>query len=241
MNSDLSLTCTDPGIFVRGVQVIYRSQMVNFKENYRAWTTTMDKPIHEREHNDCQWLIKKSHGRCWLEWQISITKLSNAYLCHFSSYRWGPTFSRGGPTFSRVWGSNCLFPIETHITCDFPGWVRTCLSRHNWNFVNLIFFHAIKSWLISSWYIYWQFYRVKPIKSIINWTLSNLTVTRENWILRVLYAKCMFSDKSAMQVWMLISATPESGFSLTSLHMNVSMISLYVCAWERVFSFWARA
>ena len=30
----------------------------------------------------------------------------------------GPTFSRGGPTFSR--GSNCLFPIETHITCDFP-------------------------------------------------------------------------------------------------------------------------
>ena len=23
------------------------------------------------------------------------------------------------PTFSR--GSNCLFPIETHITCDFPG------------------------------------------------------------------------------------------------------------------------
>ena len=22
-------------------------------------------------------------------------------------------------------GSNCLFPIETHITCDFPGGVRT--------------------------------------------------------------------------------------------------------------------
>ena len=31
-------------------------------------------------------------------------------------------FSRGGgggPTFYR--GSNCFFPIETHITCDFPG------------------------------------------------------------------------------------------------------------------------
>ena len=41
----------------------------------------MDKPIHKREHNDCQGLIKKSHGRCWLEWQISITKLRNAYLC----------------------------------------------------------------------------------------------------------------------------------------------------------------
>ena len=36
-------------------------------------------------------------------------------------------------------GSNCLFPIETHITCDFPGgggsgppvpplWIRTCLA-----------------------------------------------------------------------------------------------------------------
>ena len=25
----------------------------------------------------------------------------------------------GGPTFSR--GSNCLYPIETHLTCDFPG------------------------------------------------------------------------------------------------------------------------
>ena len=169
----------------------------------------------------------------------------------FFKLQMGSNIFQGGVQLFPGWGgSNCLFPIETHIICDFPGWVRTpcpplwirtCLSRHNLNFVNLIFFHAIKSWLISSWYIYWQFYSVKPIKSMINWTLSNLTVTRENWILRVLYAKCMFSDKSAMQVWKLISATPESGFSLTSLHMNVSMISLYVCAWERVFSFWARA
>ena len=38
----------------------------------------------------------------------------------FQGSRGGPTFSRGGgPTFSR--GSNCLYPIETHITCDFPG------------------------------------------------------------------------------------------------------------------------
>ena len=28
--------------------------------------------------------------------------------------------SIGGPTHFRG-GSNCLFPIETHITCDFPG------------------------------------------------------------------------------------------------------------------------
>ena len=48
-------------------------------------------------------------------------------IYHFQGSRGGPTFSRGG--------SNCLFPIETHITCDFPGggpdplsplWIRTC-------------------------------------------------------------------------------------------------------------------
>ena len=33
----------------------------------------------------------------------------------------GPTFSRGYQLFQRGGGSNCLFPIETHITCDFPG------------------------------------------------------------------------------------------------------------------------
>ena len=58
----------------------------------------------------------------------SISKKSNI----FQGSRGGPTFSRGGggPTFSRGGGgnfsqggggSNCLFPIETHITCDFPG------------------------------------------------------------------------------------------------------------------------
>ena len=37
-------------------------------------------------------------------------------IYHFSRFQRGPTFSRGGGG-----GSNCLFPIETHITCDFPG------------------------------------------------------------------------------------------------------------------------
>ena len=36
-------------------------------------------------------------------------------IYHFQGSRGGPTFSRGGG------GSNCLFPIETHITCDFQG------------------------------------------------------------------------------------------------------------------------
>ena len=40
---------------------------------------------------------------------------------HFSRFQRGPTFSGGGGSnFSRG-VSNYLYPIETHITCDFPG------------------------------------------------------------------------------------------------------------------------
>ena len=63
----------------------------------------------------------------------------------FQGSRGGPTFSRGVQLFPGVCGgggSNCLFPIETHITCDFPGggggvrtpcpppplWICTCRS-----------------------------------------------------------------------------------------------------------------
>ena len=38
---------------------------------------------------------------------------------HFARFQRGSNIFQGGPTFSR--GSNCLYPIETHITCDFPG------------------------------------------------------------------------------------------------------------------------
>ena len=40
----------------------------------------------------------------------------------FQGSRGGPTFSGGGGGSNFFQGgSNCLFPIETHITCDFPG------------------------------------------------------------------------------------------------------------------------
>ena len=35
---------------------------------------------------------------------------------HFSRFRRGSNSFRGGG-----WGSNCLFPIETQMTCIFPG------------------------------------------------------------------------------------------------------------------------
>ena len=40
----------------------------------------MDKPIHEREQNDCQHLITKSHGRSSLDSNIQPQEESNAYL-----------------------------------------------------------------------------------------------------------------------------------------------------------------
>ena len=41
-------------------------------------------------------------------------------ISFFKFFQWG-----GGGNFFQGGGSNCLFPIETHITCDFPGGVRT--------------------------------------------------------------------------------------------------------------------
>ena len=48
-------------------------------------------------------------------------------IYHFSRFQRGSNIFQGGggPTVSRGGGSNSLFPIETHITCDFPGRVRT--------------------------------------------------------------------------------------------------------------------
>ena len=46
-----------------------------------------------------------------------MVNLNKVY--RFLRFQRGPTFSRGVQLFPG--GSNCLFPIETHITCDFPG------------------------------------------------------------------------------------------------------------------------
>ena len=51
-----------------------------------------------------------------VKWSISKKSII------FQGSRGGPTFSRGVQLFpGGGGGSNCLFPIETHITCDFPG------------------------------------------------------------------------------------------------------------------------
>ena len=54
---------------------------------------------------------------------------------HFSRFQRGSNFFQGGGGVQLFpGGSNCLYPIETHITCDFPWgsdplaplWIRTC-------------------------------------------------------------------------------------------------------------------
>ena len=40
-------------------------------------------------------------------------------IYHFSRFQSGSNFFRGGGGGGG--GSNCFFPLETHITCDFPG------------------------------------------------------------------------------------------------------------------------
>ena len=56
-----------------------------------------------------QLILQKSNGQ--FQRNLSFLKVPEG-VRHFPG--------GGGPTFSRG-GSNCLFPIDTHITCDFPG------------------------------------------------------------------------------------------------------------------------
>ena len=43
--------------------------------------------------------------------------------CHFPRFQRGSNIFQGGVGGAQLFprGSNCLFPIETHLTCDFPG------------------------------------------------------------------------------------------------------------------------
>ena len=70
-----------------------------------------------------------------LFYRRQVVNLKEIY--HFSRFQRGSNIFQGGPTFPGGWGSNCLFPIETYITCDFQGgggsgppvpplWIRTC-------------------------------------------------------------------------------------------------------------------
>ena len=55
-----------------------------------------------------------------LFYRIPVVTFKENY--HFPRFQWGWTIFLGSNFFRMGGGgSNCLFPIETHITCDFPG------------------------------------------------------------------------------------------------------------------------
>ena len=95
-------TCADPGIFVRGGGGGGPGQSDKKKE---ALTTLF-----------FVFVFCSYSSAYFTEVKWSISKKSII----FQGSRGGPIFSRGVSNFFQGW-SNCLFPIETHITCDFPG------------------------------------------------------------------------------------------------------------------------
>ena len=54
-----------------------------------------------------------------LFYRSQMVKFKENY--HFSRFQRGSNIFQGGGVQLFPGGSNCLFPIETHITCAFPG------------------------------------------------------------------------------------------------------------------------
>ena len=102
----IEFTCADPGIFVRGGGGPGQS---NKKSSDNVFF--------------CFFFLVLS-----LFYRSQMVNFKEIY--HFSRFQRGSNIFQGGggagPTFSRG-GSNCLFPIEAHITCEFSrrGGVRT--------------------------------------------------------------------------------------------------------------------
>ena len=108
-------TCADPGIFVRG-----------------------GPGQSDKKSSDNTFFFFFQPSAYFTEVKRSISK----EIYHFSRFQ-RPTFSNfPGGVILFPGGSNCLFPIETHITCDFPGgggegvqtpcpplWIRTCTTQ----------------------------------------------------------------------------------------------------------------
>ena len=127
--------CADPGFFVRGVRV-----------NLTKKALTM-----------FVFLVLSL-----FYWSQMVNSEENY---HFSRFQRGSNIFQGGGAnfFQGGGGSNCLYPIETHITCDFPGggggpdplnplWIRTCyLDQQEIAFFRLV----IVEWYFSVLFKFW--------------------------------------------------------------------------------------
>ena len=73
-------------------------------------------------------------------------------ICRFSRLQMGSNFFQGVQFFQGV--SNCLFPLETHLICDFPEGVRTpCppLWIHTWCSPHSFMVKTTIHYLIWAW------------------------------------------------------------------------------------------
>ena len=67
---------------------------------------------------------------------------------HFSRFQGGSNIFQGSNFFQGGGGSNCLFPIETHISCDFPWGVRTPCPPP-WIRTCILFVYCVGPWAVS--------------------------------------------------------------------------------------------
>ena len=89
--------CADPGIFVKGGGPGHLTK--------KALTTCFF------------FVFFFVHSRSYRRQMVNFKEIN-----HFSRFQRGSNIFRGGGGSNFFQGgSNCLFPIETHITCDFPG------------------------------------------------------------------------------------------------------------------------
>ena len=99
--ANLQAACADPGIFVRG------GGGVQVSLTKKALTTFFFFVLFFRR----QLILQQSNGQ--FQRNLSFFKVPEG-VQHFPGEVQLFPGGRGG-------GSNCLFPIETHITCDFHG------------------------------------------------------------------------------------------------------------------------
>ena len=95
---NISIPCADPGIFVRG------------GGGGGGFRSIWEKELWQRFFSP-QLILQKSNGI--FQRKLSLYKVPDG-VQHFPE---GVQLFQGGGGG----GSNCIFPIETHITCDFPG------------------------------------------------------------------------------------------------------------------------
>ena len=120
------MACADPGIFVRG-------------GGGGGGPGQSDKKSSDNVFFFCFFFF--FFFLLFLALRLFLQKSNGQFqrnLSFFQGSRGVPTFSRGGGGVQLFpGGSNCLFPIETHITCYFPGgsgppvpppWIRTCVG-----------------------------------------------------------------------------------------------------------------